>query len=309
MTWFSKFPSRFFVLPGVFLFLFSLGVNSVAAGKFDPGSLPENLKSIEVNGVPIVYSDEGEGDPLIIFTPYPFGLGLWSGLVDKLKGEFRVIAVEPPGLRDPKAMEGDFSTEHFLKLYRQFIKDLKFRKAHILGFGETGAIVLGFGHHYPENTGSVISINGFEAVGWSEAFGATLDLLHNSSSGGLKTLMMMGTKKLPSEEEMKRLVPDLNKKQKEAVDSRFAAFTSDIKIGYILMMLPNHNRPTLLVRSETDGVLTEDFTSRTRRVIRKAPLRLKKLPDAGHFAFLDQPDEVAGLILTFLSNHPLKTSE
>lgn len=287
--------------------LLSFGANSAFAGKFDPASLPAGLKSIEVKGIPIVYLDEGEGDPLVILTPYPFAVDLWSGLVERLKGDFRVIVVEPPGLRDPATMEGNFSTEKLLQVYRQFLKNMKFRKAHLLGFGETGAIVLGFGHHYPENSGSVISINGFEAAGWSEAFGATLDLIHGSSGGGLKTLMMMGTKKIPSDEEMKVFVPERNAKQKEAVDSRFAAFATDIKMGYILMMLPNHNRPTLLVRSGADGVLTEDFTDRTRSVIRKAPLRVKKLPDAGHFAFLDQPDEVAALILTFLSNNPLKT--
>ncbi|HSG04866.1 MAG TPA: alpha/beta hydrolase [Nitrospiria bacterium] len=299
----------------IFSMSFALGLlcfqaGSAAAGNFDPASLPKTLKWSEVKGVPFVYSDQGSGDPLVILTPYPFGVGLWSGLVERLKGEYRVVVVEPPGVRDPSSMEEDFSTEHLLQLYRQFLRDLGMHKAHLLGLGETGGMVMAFGHHYPENTGSVISINGFETVGWNPAFEATIELIRQGAGPGMKNLMMMGSsrfmKKPPSEDELGAMVPEQGDLVKQATEERLNDFVSDIKVGYILMMMPNHNRPTLLIRSEKDGVLTEDFTPRSRRVIRKATLRLKKFPEAGHFAFLDEPDEVAASITTFLTEHPLK---
>lgn len=302
--------SKLYVALILALSLFIFPAVSVSAGDFKPESLPKNLQWTEVNGVPFVYSDQGTGDPLVILTPYPFGVGLWSGIVERLSGDYRVIVVEPPGVRDPSSMEGDFSTEHLLKLYRQFLRNLKLYKTHLLGFGESGAMVMAFGHHYPENTASVISINGFETAAWNQGFEATIELIRQGAGPGMKNLLMMGStrymKNPPSEDEMAGMVPEPRKLVQQATEQRLNDFSSDIKLGYILMMMPNHNRPTLLFRSGMDGVLTEDFTPRTRRVIRKAPLRLKKLPEAGHFAFLDAPDEVATAIKTFLTAQPLK---
>lgn len=287
-----------------------VAVGQVYAGP-DSKDLPPGLSTIDVQGFPIVYRDQGKGDPLVIFTPYPFGTGLWNDLVDRLSRSARVIVVEPPGIRSPAAMEGNYASGHFLVIYRRFVKALGFTTVNVMGVGEAGSLAVAFGHHYPENTGSVISINGFESVHWSEKFEVTLKYYNQTTEMGHTALLTGGSakyqKKPPSREELDRVFfPLTNDEQVKAVEARFKAYAHDVQEGYVLAMLPNVNRPVLLIRGEGDDILqdSETYIQRTRGQIRKVPVRYETVPQAGHFAFLDQPDKVADLITKFLSDHP-----
>jgi abhydrolase domain-containing protein 6 len=293
----------------------SLLAASIAASEpipsgFNPEVLSPNLKWVSIQDIPIVYSDQGQGDPLVILSPYPFGTGLWTEFVNHLSTFSRVIVVEPPGLRAPSSMGGNFSSEHLLQTYRRFVKTLGLGKIHIMGVGESGALAVAFGHHFPENTTSVVSINGFETVTWSKRIEATLNYFDQSTEGGLSALLSVGSIKYrkhpPSPEEAEGLLVPLPEEQhRNAVHSRFQAYMDDVRFGYVLSMMPYVDRPLLLLRPEGDELLPEEYIERTRTQIRKVRVRYHVISKAGHFAFLDQPEKVAELVRTFLSDYPI----
>lgn len=279
---------------------------------FNPQDLPPDLRWVSVKNIPIVYSDQGQGDPLIILCPYPFSTGLLAELAQRLSAFARVIVVEPPGLRAPPSMGGDFSSEHLLQIYRRFIKTLGLNNVHIMGVGEAGGLAVAFGHHFPQHTTAVISINGFESVNWSEGFEGTINHFKQSAKAGPSTLLSLGSLRYhqqpPSQEEMEKVfVPLAEEEQREAVHARFEALIRDIQTAYIIAMLPNFNRQLLLLRAEGDELLTEGekYVQRTRSQIRKVPVRHQVISQAGHFAFLDQSEKVAELIRAFLSENPI----
>jgi pimeloyl-ACP methyl ester carboxylesterase len=181
-----------------------------------------------------------------------------------------------------------------------------------MGEGEGGGLAVALGHHFPEMIGAVVSINGFESVNWSEGFGGMLNLFEQAATGGFGMLLSSGSMKYreqpPSREAAEKwLVPIKEEDQKKAVHDRFKAFASDVQESYILAMLPNFNRPFLLLRSDGDQLLpdNEKYAQRTRSQIRKVTVDYQVIPKAGHFAILDQPDKVAELIRTFLLNNPI----
>lgn len=279
---------------------------------FDPKDLPPDLHTVAVQNIPIVYSDQGKGDPLIILPSYPLGIGFWGDWVPRLASSLRVIVVEPPGIRDPASMNGDFSSQHLLYIYRDFVKALGLGTVHVMGEGEGGGLAVAFGHHFPEITGAVVTINGYESVNWSEEFGGMLKIFEQSATGGFGMLLSTGSLKYgeqpPSSEAMEKwLVPIQDDDQKRAVHNRFKAFAADVQESYILAMLPNFNRPILLVRGENDQLLpnSEKYAQRTRSQIRKVHVDYQALPKTGHFAILDQPDKVADLVRTFLATHAI----
>jgi pimeloyl-ACP methyl ester carboxylesterase len=295
------------------------GILAASAGPlqtaFDPKDLPSNLHAVLVQNVPIVYTDQGKGDPLIVLPSYPFGTKFWADVSGRLSGSVRVIVVEPPGFRDPSSMRGDYTSQHLLYLYRDFAKALGFNTVHVMGEGEGGGLAVALCPHFPEITGAVVSINGFESVNWSEGFGGTLNLFQQAAFGGLGTLLSLGSEKYrdhaPPREEMGQwLVPLQEEDQKKAVRDRFKSFASDVQQSYILAMLPNFNRHLLLLGVENDQLLPDEekFVNRTRGQIRRVSVEYQVVPKAGHFAILDQPDKVAELVGTFLSKYPISSS-
>ena len=278
---------------------------------FNPKTLPADLKSITVDGVPFIYSDQGKGQPLVIFSPYPFSTRFWTDLTKHLTRFNRVFVVEPPGLRDPATMKGDFSSEHLLHLYRKFVRKLRVGEVHVLGVGESGAMAAAFGHHFPENTRSVVSINGFESAHWTKEFEQTMYFFEQIFRGGLGSLIAIGSTKYSQQQPSPKLleswlVPLPDEVHKAAVQARFSAYSDDVKMGYILAMMPYVDRPLLILRPEKDKLLSNDFHKRTQKLVRKVRVRYKTIPETGHFAFLDQPQKIAELVRGFHKIYPIE---
>jgi pimeloyl-ACP methyl ester carboxylesterase len=282
-----------------------------AQAAFDPATLPPNTKSVMVGEVPFVYSEQGQGDPFVIFTPYPFGTGLWADFAKRMSASAHVFVVEPAGLRDPGAMKNDFSAIHLLELYRDFFKAVGIREAHVMGVGESGAIAAAFGHHWPHLTKSVVTMNGLESANWSDAVQTMLNAFKMAGTGGHAMVVSAGSNrlrdKMPSDDEMALMfVPLPGEEQQRAFQQRLKAFQDDIQTSTIMMMMPNVNKPVLVLRSKDDQLVTQDYMDRTRKLMKNASLKFETIEGAGHFAFIDQPEKVTELVRGFIAAHPIK---
>jgi pimeloyl-ACP methyl ester carboxylesterase len=305
------------LIAGLGLLALLAGCAMFGGHRFNPKTLPSNLKWVMVDGTPIVYEDVGHGDPVLVLTPYPFSTELWDPLVQRLKGSLRLIVVEPPGLRDPGSMKGDFSSEHLMQLYRQFVVAIGVQRVHTLGVGESGMEAIIFGHHFPQYSAAVVSINGFESLTWSKGVSDMIGYYNQATYNGLTGLMSRASirhrVRPPTRQELNHLfvLPPLED-EKKALESpihlRFDAYIHDIKSGWVTSMLPTVRQPLLIIRSEKDDLLPEKYIDRTKEQIRLVKVRTDIVEGAGHMAFLDQPDVVADLILKFVSLYPISSS-
>ena len=275
---------------------------------FNPEILTPNQQWTMIDKVPVVYTDEGHGETILILSTYPLRTESWNGLTSLLSKNFRVIVAEPPWLIEPGAMEGDFSSEHILQIYRSFIRKLGIKEAHVLGVGEGGGLAVAFGHHFPEHIKTAISINGFEGVTWSDESKAMLDLIYSTEKDGiinmLKASSLRYQQEMPSGEDMKQLLRMPEKKgQVKAVHNRQDYFKQDVTSIYITAMIEYIDFPVMIIRSEKDSILPEKYTEWSHNRIRG--VRYELLPNAGHYAFLDQPEKTAELIREFIQkDHP-----
>jgi len=282
---------------------------------FNPEVLPPNQKWIMIDNVPVVYTDEGHGDTILILSTYPLRTESWNGLTSLLSKDFRVIVAEPPWLMEPGAMKGDFSSEHILQLYRSFIRKLGITETHVLGVGEGGGLAVAFGHHFPEHIKTAISINGFEGVTWSDESKTMLDLIYSIEEDGIRNMLRTSSLRyrqdIPSSEDMKQILRAPGKKEQiKAVQNRRDDFKHDITSLYITAMIEYIHFPVMIIRSEKDAVLPEKYTEWSHNRIRG--VRYELLPNAGHYAFLDQPEKTAELIREFIQKdhpHPVHTLE
>lgn len=275
---------------------------------FHPEELPSHMRWVMVEDIPIVYTDQGQGDPILIFSSYPLRIESWSELARLLSHSSRVIVIETPWLTEPTAMKGDFSSERVLQIYRKFARTLGIERTHVMGMGEGGGLAIAFGHHFPEHIGSAISINGFEGVSWSGETRKMLDRFYPPVESGNTDLLSAASlryrQKVLLPEEKGRLLESLEIKERlKAVQTRKAHLGDDIKSLYTLAMIEYIHFPVLMIRSEKDSLLPEEYAEWARKRIQG--VEYSTLSDAGHFAFIDQPEKVAELVRNFLLSHPI----
>ena len=99
--------------------------------------------------------------------------------------------------------------------------------------------------------------------------------------------------------------PLQSEENRQAHTSRWKAFQEDIQASIIMMMLPNLNRPTLVIRSKNDQLFADDNIERTKKLAKQTRVQYEIVENAGHLAFLDQPDKTAALIKDFLGKNPI----
>ena len=285
-------------------------VTSCASPKavFRPEDLHSPLRWMMIDHIPIVYTIQGEGEPLVILSSFPLRADSWQEFVTLLSPSFRVIVVEPPWLWEPRAMGDDFSSEHLLQVYRKFVKRLGIERMHVLGAGEGGGLAVAFGHHFPEHIRTVISVNGFEGVTWSGDTQKMLNLFYSPTEEGIKELLKASSLRYqpqgPSPEEIRYLFEPIQKKERlPAVQARMTDLSQDIKSLYIPAMIEYIDFSVLIIHSDHDTVLPERYAAYARNRISQA--EYQTVQTAGHFAFMDQPEKTAELVRNFLLRYPI----
>jgi len=285
-------------------------VTSCASPKavFRPEDLHSPLRWMMIDHIPIVYTIQGEGEPLVILSSFPLRADSWQEFVTLLSPSFRVIVVEPPWLWEPRAMGDDFSSEHLLQVYRKFVKRLGIERMHVIGAGEGGGLAVAFGHHFPEHIRTVISVNGFEGVTWSGDTQKMLDLFYSPTEEGIKELLKASSLRYqpqgPSPEEIRYLFEPIQKKERlPAVQARMTDLSQDIKSLYIPAMIEYIDFSVLIIHSDHDTVLPERYAAYARNRISQA--EYQTVQTAGHFAFMDQPEKTAELVRNFLLRYPI----
>lgn len=284
-------------------------VTSCASQKtiFRSEDLHPPLQWTMVDDIPIVYTIQGEGEPLLIVSSFPLRAASWQEFVTLLSPSFRIIVIEPPWLWEPHAMGSDYSSEHLLQVYRMFVRKLGVDKIHLLGVGEGGGLAIAFGHHFPEHIKTVISINGFEGATWSSDTQKMLDLFYSSTEEGIKGLLKASSLRYqqngPSSEDIKYLSEPLKKKERlRAVNNRRDDLIQDIKSLYVTAMIEYIDFPVLIIRSDNDAVLPEKYVEYARNRINK--VEYQSVRKAGHFAFMDQPERIAEIVHNFILRYP-----
>ena len=131
-------------------------------------SLPDGIKSIEVNGYDMAYQEMGAGIPLVLVHGAMSDYRTWSGQVPVFARKYRVIAVS---LRHyfPEKWNGagdDFTIEQHIDDVPEFIKRMNLGKVHLLGHSRGGAVSLNVAKRHPELIKTLIleDASGLEAL-------------------------------------------------------------------------------------------------------------------------------------------------
>lgn len=140
------------------------------------------------NGVPIHYTTEGAGQPVVLVHGFAVNADLnWRlpGITERLAAEFRVIAVDQRGHGlSGKPHDRDRYGQELVEDLRRLLDHLEIERVHLVGYSLGGFVALRFAATYPERLHSV-SVLG---AGWEHPdeskFVAALDQVADELEAG-----------------------------------------------------------------------------------------------------------------------------
>jgi esterase len=124
-------------------------------------SLPEGIKSVEVNGYPMAYRESGSGTPLVLVHGSLNDYRYWNAQIPVFAAQYRVIAVS---LRHyfPEPWDGrgeDFSIPQHADDVAEFTRTLNLGRVHLLGHSRGGAVVLNVAARHPDVIRTLILVD------------------------------------------------------------------------------------------------------------------------------------------------------
>jgi pimeloyl-ACP methyl ester carboxylesterase len=249
-----------------------------------PAPIPaERSGQADVNGISIHYAVYGRGSPVILLHGGLANLEYWGNQIEALAPHHTVIVMDSRGhgrsTRDARPYGYDLMADDVMAL----MDALKVAKTDIVGWSDGGILALDLAMRHPERVGRIF------------AFGANTD-----TSG-----VIDGVEKNPTfAAYIERAGHEYE--ARSATPKEYAAFVEQIskmwasQPNWTDAQLKAITAPVLVVDGDHDEGIKREHTEHIAATIPGAGLLI--LPNASHFAFLQDPGLFNYAILHFLGD-------
>lgn len=275
----------------------------------------DNSQFIEMDGMPVHYRINGEGDPLVLIHGTGASLHTWEGWTEILEKDFKVISLDMPafGLTGPNP-ERVYTLEFYAKFLDSFLEKIEVDKFSIAGNSLGGGIAWKYAALFPEKVKSMILIDPLGYPRDGELPFALRLAANKYASGFLKTVTpkslfyksfyeVYHNDDLVTEELVNRYYQlYLREGNRQAfVDRAMATETIDtLEIATI-------TTPTLILWGENDEWISPLDAPKFKRDIKGS--ELITYPNAGHVPMEELPKLTAQDARIFLEKNLVKVSE
>ncbi len=275
----------------------------------------DNSQFLEMDGMPVHYRINGEGDPLVLIHGTGASLHTWEGWTEILEKDFKVISLDMPafGLTGPNP-ERVYTLEFYAKFLDSFLEKIEVDKFSIAGNSLGGGIAWKYAALFPEKVKSMILIDPLGYPRDGELPFALRLAANKYASGFLKTVTpkslfyksfyeVYHNDDLVTEELVNRYYQlYLREGNRQAfVDRAMATETIDtLEIATI-------TTPTLILWGENDEWISPLDAPKFKRDIKGS--ELITYPNAGHVPMEELPKLTAHDARIFLEKNLVKVSE
>ena len=280
-------------------------MNATAESKFQAGSYTS------VDGVRLHYRESGQGAPVLLLHGWPTSSLLWRNVAPELSHGCRVLALDLPGFGlSDKPLDRSYTFRFFARMIDGFLENLGIESTALVVHDLGGPVGLYWAVSNVNRVSRLAILNTlvYPEMSWAvKAFILMLKLPFarswTVSPAGLRFAMQVGVVRA------ERRTAEMY----EAVLSPFAATDARealIKAGselspkgffLIAQRLKALQMPVRIVYGKRDRILPDIQRTATRLQSDLPQASVTAIEDCGHFLQEDAPEELAGLLKTFLT--------
>lgn len=285
-------------------------------------------RHIQVGDTRVAYVDDGDGPPLLLLHGCPFSSYIWRRVIPLLRPHFRCIAPDLLGLGDTETPPGaDWSLPAQAAMVIGLLDVLGIDAAHIVAHdhGAATAQLIAAGH--PSRIRRLVLTNAEAYDNWPSrdelpfVRATQLPLIGPIVmwAWARRALLRYALRSGHAVHDPAVLTPELLRgyiavnladRHRRAKTRRFLAGQLDPANQRATMDavpgLRAFDHPTLVVWGRDDPHFGPDWAQRLGDDIPGA-VRVELLPDTGHLLMEERPDDLARLVLDFLTDQPAPT--
>ena len=255
----------------------------------------------------VSYVDEGAGEPVILIHGIPTWSYLWHRIIPVLSEQNRVIAPDLIGFGySDKSDNFDRSIARQTEMIDTLMEKMGIEQANIVAHDIGGGVALRLATLYPHRVNKLCVMNSVSYDSW--AIEAMIQLGHPSAYymasasttvATLRQMLKQGFAETPDDEVLDGIFAPYSTEVGKLSLIRNATALNTNLTTEITHLLHKIEARTLILWGMDDKFQLLKFGKRLSDDIPNA--KLIQIKDAGHFVMLDQPEEVADHVFSFLA--------
>ena len=258
-------------------------------------------QAIQRAGAKIVYEVRGSGPPLILLHPFPTNRHFWGPVNPALELRYRLIIPDLRGHGESGVGEGATMANHADDVLH-ILRESDIKRAAFVGVSMGGYILFEFWRRYSERVALLVLSNTKAQADSDEARANRLKAADDVEKNGTASFLDASIPKLIGET-TRRNRPDIVSRARAMMEAMSRGGLAAVQRGMAarpdsVATLPSINVPTFIVRGHEDTFVSAQDAELMHNKI--AGSQLCAVPQAGHYAPLEKPQEFLQILRAFL---------
>ena len=256
-------------------------------------------KQLLYKNIKISYTDAGKGSAVVLLHGFLENKTMWNAFIPELSKRNRVITIDLLGHGDTECLGYVHSMEDQADMVHAVLRDLKIRKAILIGHSMGGYAALAFAELYAENVKGIVLLNSTARADSTERK-TNRDRAIVAVKQNYTAFVRMSIANLFSEKNREILLDEIENVKKEALKTPLQGIVASLEGMKIRkdreVLLHFATFPILLILGKQDPVLNYE---ENKNQIEKTKVQLVTFPD-GHMSHIENREELMMVLVDFL---------
>ena len=266
-----------------------------------------STKTIKAGALDTHYIDQGQGRPVVFIHGGGAGADAysnWSKTIPILAPHCRVLAVDMLGFGKTDKPDGAFEytqtarNDHLIS----FLEALKLKNAVVVGNSMGGATAIGAAVQRPDLVGKLVLMGSAGLV--TTLSPALRAILHFdfTREGMVAIVRALTTEQFPIDDQLVdyRMKNALDPDARRAYGATMKVVQAEGGLAYKDSFVASVQVPTLIVNGKQDKIVSLEVARRFLDLIPRSWGYF--IPQCGHWAMIEHPDDFAGITLNFIKS-------
>jgi len=213
---------------------------------------------LEYKGIPIFYSDEGQGEPVVLLHGFLENSSMWKNITSELVNSYRVVCIDLLGHGQTGCLGYIHTMEDMADAVNAILKELNIKTYTIIGHSMGGYIALALAEKTPDSINGLCLMNS-SALEDNTERKLNRDRAIEAVKKNHKTFVSMSIANLFAPENRKRLENEINRIKEEALKTPLQGIIAALEGMKIrpnrVHILQNTNFKKMLIIGRKDPVL------------------------------------------------------